>query len=308
MLLAYPVWMMRRRTSALHGAHRRDSESLPQRPAQLCGPRTDAEVLTRNAVASAVHLDVGSIPTETGGYIGVPLLILMRDSCLVLSSQSPHAADGDPPRRCCAPLTRPAPGRRRSSDRHPASLPAAGPPPICSTTSCRAGSPSKWTPSSQHSLHSDWTICDELLREATSTPLPAMATLVLRRRNPRRVDTHPTAAVALYRLGDRTAGTAPATGLPSNVLRAIPAGDPVTITYPYSTFLEPTPMLWQAEDGFDFRLLGGYAYHPDASGHTFDAGRHESHPACNSSSPTRVGDLPVSEISSGLRCRSAPSW
>ena len=41
----------------------------------------------------------------------------------------------------------------------------------------------------------------------------------------------------------------------------------MAITYPYNTLLTVQPMLWQAEDGFDFRLLGGYAYHPDSSGH-----------------------------------------
>ena len=40
----------------------------------------------------------------------------------------------------------------------------------------------------------------------------------------------------------------------------------MTITYPYLTAFSLPPMLWQAEDGFGFRLLGGYAYHPDASG------------------------------------------
>ena len=40
----------------------------------------------------------------------------------------------------------------------------------------------------------------------------------------------------------------------------------MTITYPYLTAFSLQPMLWQAEDGFGFRLLGGYAYHPDASG------------------------------------------
>jgi hypothetical protein len=64
----------------------------------------------------------------------------------------------------------------------------------------------------------------------------------------------------------------PATALPAHLLHAIPAGDPVAITYPYDTFLHMNPMLWQAEDGFDFRLLGGYAYHPNSSGHsTLDA-------------------------------------
>jgi len=48
--------------------------------------------------------------------------------------------------------------------------------------------------------------------------------------------------------------------------KLVPGGDPVAITYPYDTVYTMQPMLWQAEDGFDFRLLGGYAYHPDSVG------------------------------------------
>ena len=59
----------------------------------------------------------------------------------------------------------------------------------------------------------------------------------------------------------------PATALPAHLLHAIPAGDPVAITYPYDTFLHMNPMLWQAEDGFDFRLLGGSPYRPNWAGH-----------------------------------------
>jgi Bacterial Ig domain len=57
-----------------------------------------------------------------------------------------------------------------------------------------------------------------------------------------------------------------AVALPAILRRAVPAGDPVTITYPYGTAFTMQPMLWQAEEGYGFRLLGGYAYHPDASG------------------------------------------
>lgn len=55
--------------------------------------------------------------------------------------------------------------------------------------------------------------------------------------------------------------------LPMNLRHAIPVGDPIAITYPYDTPFSMQPMLWQAEDGFDFRLLGGFAYHPDSQGH-----------------------------------------
>ena len=35
----------------------------------------------------------------------------------------------------------------------------------------------------------------------------------------------------------------------------------MAITYPYDSKITNEPMLWQAEDDFKFRLLGGYAYH-----------------------------------------------
>ncbi len=40
----------------------------------------------------------------------------------------------------------------------------------------------------------------------------------------------------------------------------------MAITYPYASPVFPQPMLWQAEDGFAFRLVGGYAEHPDPDG------------------------------------------
>ena len=57
--------------------------------------------------------------------------------------------------------------------------------------------------------------------------------------------------------------------LTNQVRRSIPPGDPVAITYPYSGPLSPVsdwPMLWQAEDGFDFRLASGYAIHRGPTG------------------------------------------
>ena len=57
--------------------------------------------------------------------------------------------------------------------------------------------------------------------------------------------------------------------LPTALRAAIPAGDPVTITYPYPTFFPaPTaqPLGWQMDSGYPFRLLGGYAHVTDANG------------------------------------------
>jgi hypothetical protein len=54
-----------------------------------------------------------------------------------------------------------------------------------------------------------------------------------------------------------------AVSLPVSITRAVPSGEPVAITYPYDTQATNEPMLWQAEDGFHFRLLGGYGYISD---------------------------------------------
>jgi hypothetical protein len=62
-------------------------------------------------------------------------------------------------------------------------------------------------------------------------------------------------------------GPAPAHTLPTILTRSIPGGDPVTITFPYAFGHEYTsPLLWQAEAGYRFRLIGGYAFHPDQTG------------------------------------------
>ena len=61
-------------------------------------------------------------------------------------------------------------------------------------------------------------------------------------------------------------GAQPAAALPTALTRAIPGGDPVAITYPYVVGASDAPMVWQAEDGFGFRLLGGYAFHGSHGG------------------------------------------
>ncbi len=48
--------------------------------------------------------------------------------------------------------------------------------------------------------------------------------------------------------------------LPATLRAAIPAGDPVTITFPYPTYGFTQPMEWQMDSGYPFRLLGGYAH------------------------------------------------
>ena len=61
--------------------------------------------------------------------------------------------------------------------------------------------------------------------------------------------------------------------LPTALRTAVPAGDPVTITYPYPTnFTAVTaqPLGWQMDSRYTFRLLGGYAHirHPNGGSYT----------------------------------------
>jgi hypothetical protein len=58
-------------------------------------------------------------------------------------------------------------------------------------------------------------------------------------------------------------GDQPAEALPVVIRQATPRGDPVALTYPYASPAFAQPLLWQAADGFGFRLVGGYAEHPD---------------------------------------------
>ena len=54
--------------------------------------------------------------------------------------------------------------------------------------------------------------------------------------------------------------------LPAAVVKALPAGDPLVLTYPYPLPADDSAMLWQAEAGFPFRLSGVYAMVPQGDG------------------------------------------
>ena len=56
--------------------------------------------------------------------------------------------------------------------------------------------------------------------------------------------------------------TTRAVTLPAQIRQAVPPGDPVALTYPYATYFHVQPMVWQVNDDFDFRLLGGYGFQP----------------------------------------------
>lgn len=47
--------------------------------------------------------------------------------------------------------------------------------------------------------------------------------------------------------------------LPSTITKALPANNPVVLTYPYPRVGQDTAMLWQAGAGFSFRMVGVYA-------------------------------------------------
>jgi hypothetical protein len=75
-------------------------------------------------------------------------------------------------------------------------------------------------------------------------------------------------ALALTQIPDWPYATLTAPPLPGAIARAVPAGEPVTITYPYDTASVTEPMFWQATDSYRFRLIGGYVYTraPDGTG------------------------------------------
>ena len=270
-LLAYPVWMLvagpqhfTGPTVAIPNQFHNDLLNFV-----VPGPAQRVSLGMRSV---AVHLDVGSIPTEIGGYIGVPLLILM--GILVwFSRRSPRTQLTAILLVGAALLSL---GPQLTVDGHLTGIPL----PFLLL---------EHLPFLDNILPSRMSFEEDAflaaliafgLDDLRRAALRGNEHAVARRWLPSFFVVATLAVLILTQLPpwpytdsaiELQGHVQPATGLPSNVLRAIPAGDPVTITYPYSTFLETQPMLWQAEDGFDFRLLGGYAYHPDASGHTFDA-------------------------------------
>jgi hypothetical protein len=54
--------------------------------------------------------------------------------------------------------------------------------------------------------------------------------------------------------------------LPTQITAAIPKGNPVAVTYPYPSWRNAEAEIWQMQDGFSFRLIGGYAFQPSATG------------------------------------------
>jgi hypothetical protein len=70
-----------------------------------------------------------------------------------------------------------------------------------------------------------------------------------------------------YPITSTSASTSPsASALPARVERAIPRGDPVTITYPYTANPVLQSLLWQSASDYKFSILGGYARRADSGG------------------------------------------
>jgi hypothetical protein len=51
--------------------------------------------------------------------------------------------------------------------------------------------------------------------------------------------------------------------LPTAIERAVPNDDPIALTYPFADSFDPSALGWQLTDGFRFRLLGGRGEHPE---------------------------------------------
>jgi hypothetical protein len=69
-----------------------------------------------------------------------------------------------------------------------------------------------------------------------------------------------------YTSSSISASPASTFSLPHNVERAIPKGDPVTITYPYTATPVLQSLLWQSASDYKFRIVGGYARRADSAG------------------------------------------
>lgn len=53
---------------------------------------------------------------------------------------------------------------------------------------------------------------------------------------------------------------------PRSLISSVRIRDPITLTYPFAATPQVRPLLWQATGRFDFRIVGGYAYRPTATG------------------------------------------
>lgn len=260
-LLAYPIWMLlagpQHFTGSLPTTNGYHSDLLS---ALVPGPKQRVSLDLRSL---GLRLDSRSNPTEAGGYIGPPLLILggflfwrsrrtprMQLAAVLLlvsvvlsfgpylfvDGHSTHIplpfllldhlplVDDILPSRVCY-----------AEGAFLAAVFAFGLDDLRHASA--RGSP-------RHTSRPWWA-----QRRGVGVVIGAVVVLLLVTQLPQWPNSEPTASV-----------------LPATLQQAVPSGNPVAITYPYATLYQMQPMLWQAESGFDFRLLGGYAYHPDSRG------------------------------------------
>ena len=95
--------------------------------------------------------------------------------------------------------------------------------------------------------------------------------------------------------------SATAPELTASLARSVPSGD-VVLALPYPRALQDEPMLWQAVDEMSFRLVGGYALVPGASG----GGRYYLAPSADLTrlSSLLAGPSGASRVASSSACAS----
>ena len=266
-LLAYPVWML------LAGPHHFAGPTIDITNGfhndllnfGVPGPLDRVSLGMRSVGA---HLNVGSDPTEGGGYIGVPLLIL-TGILLWLSRRSPRMQLTAVLFVGAALLSL---GPHLAVDGHLTDTPLPfllldHLPFVDNILPSRINFEVGAFLAAMIAFG-----LDDLHRaSAHANPLTTRRRLPIQRWGGTIFIGAILAVLVITQLPEWPYTGAPASALPANILQAIPAGDPVAITYPYDTFLNMQPMVWQVEDSFDFRLLGGYAYRSDSTGHSTSA-------------------------------------
>ena len=266
-LLAYPVWML------LAGPHHFAGPTIGITNGfhndllnfGVPGPLDRVSLGMRSVGA---HLNVGSDPTEGGGYIGVPLLIL-TGILLWLSRRSPRMQLTAVLFVGAALLSL---GPHLAVDGHLTDTPLPfllldHLPFVDNILPSRINFEVGAFLAAMIAFG-----LDDLHRaSAHANPLTTRRRLPIQRWGGTIFIGAILAVLVITQLPEWPYTGAPASALPANILQAIPAGDPVAITYPYDTFLNMQPMVWQVEDSFDFRLLGGYAYRSDSTGHSTSA-------------------------------------
>jgi hypothetical protein len=261
-LLAYPLWMMLAGPQHYTGAPWPVGNRYHNDVLSLIAPGPRQRVpLGLRSVGTRVTV-MG--PTETGGYIGIPLLVVMA----VLTWRSRRSPRMQLAIALLVVAVLLSLGTQVTVDGHDTGIPLPflllGHVPVLADIL-----PSRF------SLEIGALVAavvafgiDDLRRPATLSPGREHGGV--RRPGPGRSAVIGVVLVALVVVVTQFPNwpypTQSATGLPAAVRAVVPAGDPIAITYPYVTKYRYVPEMWQVEDGYRFRLLGGYALHPDATG------------------------------------------